>query len=108
MIQVLYLLAVTMSGFDISEVVCGMARGVDLLGKSWAEKEGVLVKEMPANWRPDGPRGKLDRAAGYKRNIAMGNYADALIAIWDGKSDGTRHMIQIARAKGLKVFVKQV
>lgn len=97
-----------MSGFDVSEVVCGMARGVDLLGKSWAEKEGVPVKEMPANWRPNGPKSKLDRAAGYKRNIEMGNYSEALIAVWDGKSDGTRHMIWIAKVKGLKVFVKEV
>ncbi len=34
--------------------------------------------------------------------------ADALIAIWDGKSSGTEHMINIAKDYGLKVFVKEV
>ena len=38
----------------------------------------------------------------------MGNYSDALIAVWDGKSRGTKHMIYYARKKGLVVYVKNV
>ena len=33
--------------------------------------------------------------------------ADALVAFWDGMSLGTRHMIEIARSRGLKVRVKR-
>jgi hypothetical protein len=29
----------------------------------------------------------------------------ALIAVWDGKSPGTKHMIETAKARGLPVFV---
>lgn len=97
--------AVGKSGFKITEVVCGMARGADLSGKSWAEQAKIPVKEFPANWRPKGIKGPMDRAAGYKRNIDMGNYAESLIAVWDGRSRGTKHMIDIATVKGLKVFV---
>jgi hypothetical protein len=32
--------------------------------------------------------------------------ADALIAIWDGKSRGTAHTIREAKKKGLLVFVE--
>jgi len=31
--------------------------------------------------------------AGFNRNGEMADYADALIAVWDGKSSGTAHMI---------------
>lgn len=34
----------------------------------------------------------------------MGKYADALIAIWDGQSRGTLHMINVAKERGLKVY----
>jgi hypothetical protein len=35
----------------------------------------------------------------------MANYADALIAFWDGKSKGTKNMIDLATQAGLKVMV---
>ena len=35
----------------------------------------------------------------------MGDYADALIVLWDGESRGTKHMIDYATKKGLKVFI---
>lgn len=97
--------AVAASGFTITEVVSGKARGVDTLGEKWADNHGIPKKPFPAAWRIGG---KLDKAAGLKRNIAMGNYADALVAVWDGKSSGTGHMIRIATVKGLKVFVLRV
>jgi hypothetical protein len=91
--------AIMKSGLNIEEVVCGMARGVDLLGKQWADERGIYVKEFPADWNTHGQR------AGPIRNTEMAKYADALIAIWDGESKGTANMISQARAKNLKVFV---
>lgn len=35
----------------------------------------------------------------------MAKNAEGLIAIWDGKSRGTMHMINIARDHNLRVFV---
>lgn len=101
----LVLTAIGQSGFAITEVVSGCAKGVDTLGEDWARIHKIPVKPFPAAWRPNG---KFDKAAGIKRNIDMGNYADALIAVWDGKSSGTGHMIRIATVKGLKVFVARV
>jgi hypothetical protein len=37
----------------------------------------------------------------------MADYADALIAIWDGKSRGTKHMVETARYRGMKVFIHE-
>lgn len=83
----------------INEVVSGGARGVDKLGEQLAKEYNRKLTIFPAEWD------RLGRGAGYIRNIQMADYADTLIAIWDGKSNGTRHMIDIARKKGLKVFV---
>lgn len=85
--------------WSITEVVSGTARGVDKWGEQWASEWSIPVKRMPANWDEHG------RSAGYIRNAEMAAYADALIAVWDGESKGTRHMIECAKKAGLKVIV---
>lgn len=84
---------------EITEVVSGKARGVDTLGEQWAIENNISIKEFPADWK------KFGRSAGIKRNEQMGDYADALVAVWDGESKGTKHMIDYSKNKGLKVFV---
>lgn len=81
------------------EVVSGTARGTDQLGENYAKERGFPIKKFPANWE------KYGKIAGYKRNEEMADYADALIAFWDGLSPGTKHMISTAEKKGLKVRV---
>lgn len=48
---------------------------------------------------------KHGKSAGYKRNQEMANVSTHLIAFWDGKSRGTKHMIDIAKRDGLKSHV---
>lgn len=87
-------------GFSITEVVTGCAAGVDTLGEVWATDHGIPVKRFPAPWD------RYPRIAGIMRNYEMGDYAEQLIAIWDGKSAGTHHMIRVmeALAKPVRVF----
>jgi hypothetical protein len=91
--------AISRSRFEISEVVSGGARGIDQLGERWARDSGVPIKTFEPNWD------KFGRSAGMIRNVEMARYADALIAIWDGKSRGTRHMIEQAKKYGLRLFI---
>lgn len=95
--------AVRLCGWAPSVVISGTAGGGDLAGERWAFLHGVPVVRMAAKWRL--PGGMLDRGAGHKRNVEMAKRSDALIAIWDGKSPGTNHMIQTALARGLRVYV---
>jgi hypothetical protein len=83
----------------ITELVSGKARGVDTLGEVWAKRNNVPIKSFPADWDKHG------KAAGHIRNAQMGDYADALIAVWDGHSPGTRHMITYMHKLGKPVFV---
>lgn len=84
------------------EVVCGMARGVDLVGLEFAKKNKLKWHERPADWNRHG------KAAGHIRNSEMAKESDALLAVWDGKSLGTKGMIQVARQLGLEVKAYEV
>jgi len=92
--------AIEESGFSLAEIISGSARGVDALAEQFAEKHGIPCKIVPAEWEQYG------RPAGLIRNAQMAAYADALIAIWDGQSVGTAHMIQAARKEGLRIHVQ--
>lgn len=87
------------AGITPTEVVSGCADGVDQGGEQWAQMMQLPVRQFPADWK------RYGRAAGRQRNLQMAVYAEALIAVWDGKSPGTRHMIETAERMGLKVFV---
>lgn len=80
-------------------IVSGMARGADALGHHFAKQHGIQVYEYPANWNQYGKR------AGYVRNEQMGLVSDALIAFWDGKSNGTNHMINFMKSLNKPVTV---
>lgn len=85
------------------EIVTGGARGVDTIAKGFAKSfKHVDYKEFPANWESEG------KAAGPKRNRRMAEYGDALIAVWDGESSGTRDMIEKALDEGIDVYVRIV
>ena len=66
------------SGIPITEVVSGVATGVDMLGLKYALYNGIPIKIFRVTKRDWELKGK---AAGIFRNKAMGDYADALIAI---------------------------
>jgi hypothetical protein len=72
-----------------TEIVCGMAYGVDLAGRSMALKLGASIKEFPADWN------KYKKAAGYIRNAEMAKYCDCALIVWDGQSKGTQHMMDL-------------
>jgi hypothetical protein len=93
--------AVIESGFIISKVIEGGAKGVDRLGRLWAVRNGRPFITYNADWELYGRR-----SAGSIRNNKMAKVGNALIAVWDGQSTGTKNMIELAIANGLRVFVK--
>lgn len=78
-------------------VVSGTAAGADRMGEAWASSRGVDIVRFPAEWD------RLQKAAGFARNKLMASYGTHLLAFWDGKSPGTRHMLDTARSFGLPV-----
>ena len=91
--------AIEESKFPITEIVSGTARGVDRDGEYYARCNKLALKQFPANWNLYG------KAAGYIRNKEMALYADALVAVWDGKSLGTKNMIETMKSLNKPVYV---
>lgn len=91
--------AVRRSGFEISTILSGHAPGCDRLGEEYAKRHDIPCELWPAYWGVYGNR------AGFIRNRDMAQNAEALIAVWDGVSPGTKRMLSIARRMGLKVYL---
>jgi hypothetical protein len=87
---------------DATVILSGRANGVDMAGERWAFERKLPVEHYPADWD------NLGKRAGYVRNNIMAENADALVAVWDGYSKGTEHMIRLAKNKGLVVYVHTV
>jgi hypothetical protein len=81
------------------EVVSGNAIGIDQAGERWADANKIPVTTFIPDWQSFG------KSAGPRRNRSMAKYADALVAIWDGKSRGTKNMIDEAETAGLAVLI---
>lgn len=81
------------------------ADGTCKLGEQLARDYRLHCVRMPADWDRYGER------AGFLRNLEVVDYANQdgsiaiLIAFWDGKSEGTKHMIDIARERKMPVYV---
>lgn len=89
---------------DKPTIICGMARGADMLGYRLAKEFKLLLKEFPADWD------RFGKSAGYIRNEQMAKYAHengngVLFAFWDGKSKGTKWMIELAKKYNLEVHI---
>ena len=80
-------------------LISGGCRGADALAQEWAENSGFDFILHPADWDKHG------RAAGPIRNRQMAQDGNMLIAFWDGKSRGTKNMIEEALKAGLEVHV---
>jgi len=108
--------AIAASGFTVTEIVTGGAEGVDELADAWAKEAGIDRVIFPGNWKGKG------KAAGYKRNQKMAWYVSLFmdqenppenlkggcIAVWNGVSKGTGHMIDIATENSLPLYVHPV
>lgn len=86
-------------GYD--HLIHGKARGADSIAAAAAERIGMRVTAVPADWEAHGKR------AGILRNILMLEEwePDVVVAFWNGNSPGTRHMIETSKKRDLPVRV---
>ena len=83
----------------IDEIVSGGAKGVDLCAKEYAKKNDIKYTEFLPDYN------RYGRAAPIKRNDEIINYADEVIAFWDGVSKGTQYTVKKAQKLGKRVTV---
>lgn len=83
----------------ITEIVSGGAKGIDTCAKQYAELNAIKITEFLPDYS------KFGRKAPLLRNLEIIDYADEIIAFWDGKSRGTRFVIENSKRKNKKVTV---
>jgi len=74
----------------ITSIVSGGARGADTLAERFATEHDLPMRVFKADWETWGVR------AGYMRNKLIVDSATEVVAFWNGKSNGTRHTIELA------------
>ena len=83
-------------------IVSGCASGADAIGERYAKENGFKIEKYPADWKNYG------RSAGPKRNKQMAEVSDYVICFWDGKSKGTRSMIEYTNRFNKPVRIKKI
>ena len=84
---------------NTTEIVSGGAKGVDTSAREYALAHGIKLTEFLPEYT------RFDRSAPLKRNIAIIEYSDIVLAFWDGKSRGTKFVIDNCRKLGVEVRV---
>lgn len=86
---------------DTEEIVSGGARGVDMSARDYAISHHLRLTEFLPQYE------RYGRAAPLKRNVQIVEYADFVIAFWDGASRGTKFVIDQCRKLGRahKVYI---
>ena len=83
----------------VTEIVSGGARGVDTSAKEYALAHRIKLTEFLPEYS------KYGRGAPLRRNITIIEYADLVLAFWDGKSRGTKYVIDNCKKRGVPVKV---
>jgi len=87
----------------ITKVITGGAKGIDMLAFRTAESIGIR------NWQflPDRKKfpGKMVLKAFQERNRQIVDSCDVLLAVWDGKSHGTKNTLAYAQRVNKPAFL---
>ena len=84
---------------DTTEIVSGGAKGIDTCARDYALTHDIKLTEFLPEYN------KYGRGAPLKRNLQIIEYADVVIAFWDGKSKGTKYVIDNCKKQGVQVDV---
>ena len=84
---------------EVSEIVSGGARGVDSKARDYAVEHNKKLTEFLPEYN------KYKRGAPLKRNIQICEYADRVLAFWDGKSRGTKFVIDYCKNNNIPIEI---
>ena len=83
----------------VTEIVSGGARGIDTCARNYALAHGLKLTELLPEYE------KYGRGAPLRRNITIIEYADLVLAFWDGRSRGTKFVIDNCKKRNIPVSV---
>lgn len=84
---------------SITEIVSGGAKGIDTDAQEYANENNIKMTVFLPDYS------KYGRGAPIVRNKQIVDYADEVIAFWDGKSRGTLSVIEYCKKQNKKIKV---
>ena len=86
---------------NTSEIVSGGAKGIDSCAKKYALNNNIKITEFLPEYN------KYGRIAPLKRNDLIIDYSNMVIAFWDGKTKGTKYVINNCKLKNkpIKIYI---
>lgn len=84
---------------DTTEIISGGAKGVDTSARNYAISHGIKLTEFLPEYETYG------RSAPLKRNITIIENADLVMAFWDGKSRGTKFVIDNCNRRKIPLVI---
>lgn len=84
---------------NTTELISGGARGIDTLAEQWADRNNIPKLIIKPDYN------KYGRSAPIRRNRTIVEAADFVLAIWDGKSRGTKFTIDYAKERDIPIQV---
>ena len=84
---------------ETTEIVSGGAKGIDTCARESALRHGLKLTEYLPEYS------RYGRGAPLKRNITIIENADLVLAFWDGKSRGTKYVIDNCEKRNIHIEV---
>ena len=84
---------------NVTEIVSGGAKGIDSCAREYALAHGIKLTEFLPEYS------RYGRSAPLKRNITIIENSDMVLAFWDGKSHGTKFVIDECKKRGVPVKI---
>lgn len=82
-----------------TEIISGGAKGVDACAREYAIAHNIKLTEFLPEYK------KYGRNAPLLRNISIIERADVVLAFWDGKSRGTKFVIERCYDIGKRIYI---
>ena len=84
---------------NVTEIVSGGAKGIDSDASDFAQRNGIKLTVFLPQYE------RFGRAAPLRRNEQIADYADCVIAFWDGRSKGPDQALREFRERNKPVRV---
>ena len=87
---------------DVTEIVSGGAKGIDTCARKYAIEHHIKLTEFLPEYY------KYGKVAPLRRNLQIIEYADVVIAFWDGQSKGTKYVIDNCKKRNIPIRVYKI
>lgn len=84
---------------NTTEIISGGAQGIDTVAHNYAVQNKIKLIEYFPKYE------KYGRAAPLKRNITIIEHAELVLAFWDGKSHGTKFVIDMCKKRNIPINI---